>query len=110
MNIDFFEDATDVVLEVEVNPNAVCEFESWYQAETGLKPKLGVGYQRQPNKWGLEVRVYFNTEVDMSNEFASIGVHVEQGKRPYRKRWVYRLNNRTFFEKLIAAGYRLGQN
>ncbi len=110
MNTDFFKDATDVVLEVEVNPDAAARFESRYRAITGSDPKLGVGYQHQPNKWGLEVRVYFNSEVDMSDEFTSIDVYVEQGDRPYRKLWVYRLNDREFFWSLVEAGYRLGEN
>jgi hypothetical protein len=110
MDIDFFEGATDVVLEVEVNPNAAARFESRYSAAAGSNPRLGVGYQHQPNKWGLEVRVYFNSPIDMSDEFTSVDVYVEQGKRPYRKRWTYRLNDREFFWALVDAGYRLGEN
>lgn len=110
MNIGFFTGATDVVLEVEVNPNAADRFETRYQAITGTLPELGNGYQHQENKWGLEVRVYFNSEVDMSDEFTTIDVHVEQANRPYRKRWVYRVNDREFFWALVDAGYRLGEN
>ena len=110
MNTDFFKDATDVVLEVEVNPDAAGRFASRYQRKTGSNPKLGEGYQHQPNKWGLEVRVYFNSEVDMSDEFTSIDVYVEQGDRPYRTHRVYRSNDRDFFWSLVEAGYRLGEN
>lgn len=108
MNIEFFKFATDVVLEAEVNPNAADRFESRYRSITGASPITG--YQHQPNKWGLEVRVYFNSEVDMSDEFSSIDVYVEQGDRPYRKRWKYRVNDRDFFWSLVEAGYRLGEN
>lgn len=110
MNVDFFKSATDVVLEVEVNPDAAARFESRYRGITGLDPKPGEGYQHQPNKWGLELRVYFNSEVDMSDEFTSIDVNVERGGRPYRKRWLYRVNDREFFWSLVEAGYRLGEN
>ena len=110
MNIDFFKNATDVVLEVEVNPNAAARFESRYSDITGLTPRLGEGYQHQPNKWGLEVRVYFNSETDMSDEFTDIDVYVEHGDRPYRNRWLYRLNDRDFFWSLVEAGFRLGEN
>lgn len=111
MNIDFFKkDATDVVLEVEVKPAAAARFESRYQNITGKPPVIGEGYQHQPNKWGLEVRVYFNSKVDMSHEFTTINVHVEEGERPYRDRWDYRLNDSDFFWSLVEAGYRLGEN
>jgi hypothetical protein len=110
MNTAFFNVATDVVLEVEVNPNGAGRFEERYQAITGESPELGIGYQHQENKWGLEVRVYFNSDVDLSDEFTTIDVHVEQGARPYRQRWVYRVNDREFFWALIDDGYRLGEN
>lgn len=110
MNIEFFKSATDVVLEAEVNPGAAARFEARYRSITGSSPTVGDGYQHQPNKWGLEVRVYFNSEEDMSDDFSDIDVYVEQGDRPYRKRWKYRLNDREFFWSLVEAGYRLGEN
>lgn len=110
MDITFFNVATDVVLEVEVPSSAAGRFEAEYQSKTGESPELGVGYQHQENKWGREVRVYFNSKVDLSDEFTLIDVHVEQGSRPYRQRWVYRVNDRQFFWALVEGGYRLGEN
>lgn len=110
MNVGFFGQAADVFLEVEVNPDAAHDFESEYLDLTGTAPVLGSGYQHQPNKWGREVRVYFNGEAELLDDLASVDVHVEQGVRPYRARWVYRTNDRDFFWSLIRAGYRLGEN
>lgn len=111
MDIDFFKAATDVFLEVEVNPKAADKFEQKYQDLTGETPILGNGYQHQPNKWGLETRVYFNTQSDISDEFSAIGVYVEQSEkdRGYRDFWKYRTNDPNFFWALVRAGYRLGQ-
>ncbi len=111
MNIEFFiKDATDVVLEVEVKPSAAAQFEESYRSITSLTPKLGEGYQHQANKWGCETRVYFNSKIDISDEFASIDINVEQGARPYRKNCIYRVNDQDFFWALVEAGYRLGTN
>lgn len=111
MNIDFFRDSViDFVLEVEVNPDNASTFEEWYIGATEESPVLGEGYQHQPNKWGKECRIYFNSDSDLIDEFANIDVDVETGARPYRSRWQYRVNNCEFFESLIHSGYRLGEN
>ncbi|GHC22139.1 hypothetical protein [Aidingimonas halophila] len=110
MNIGFFGQATDVFLEVEVPQKKAQLFEAEYLNITGTMPVLGTGYQYQDKKWGREVRVYFNGEAELLDEFASTDVHVEQGDRPYRSRWAYRINNSDFFWSLVRAGYRLGEN
>lgn len=110
MDIEFFEHAEDVYLEVEANPKSADQFEHRYAALVGVNPAIGRGYQHQPNKWGTEVRVYFNSDIDLSDEFAAIDVYVEHGSRPYRNQWAYRTNDREFFWALVEAGYRLGQN
>ncbi|MGY0561104.1 hypothetical protein ACW7G2_10360 [Luteimonas sp. A277] len=110
MNIGFFSAATDVLLEAEVKPESKAQFEAEYHALTGQMPTEGAHFQPQPNKWGAELRVYFNCEVDLSDEFADLGISVEEGARPYRSRWRYRINNNEFFWALVTAGYRLGPN
>jgi len=110
MDISFFRDAKDVFLEAEVNPNSANRLEGKYQDVAGSAPVLGEGYQHQRNKWGTEVRVYFNCDSDLSLEFSNIDVYVERGSRPYRSRWRYRTNDREFFWALVKAGYRLGDN
>ena len=110
MNIEFLDRLNDVFLEVEVNPKGAARFEEQYRDITGEIPTLGNGYQHQPNKWGREVRVYFNSTADLEDDFTSIDVHVEQGNRPYRDEWQYRTNSFEFFWELVRLGYRLGQN
>lgn len=110
MNIDFLEHLQDVFLEVEVNPKGAAGFDAEYSEITGQIPSLGDGYQYQHNKWGRELRVYFNTTEDLEDDFISIDVYVEQGQRPYRDEWHYRTNSSEFFWALVRLGYRLGQN
>lgn len=110
MDIEFFGVATDIVLEVEINPGGASRFESRYGDITGVQPVIGKGYQHQPNKWGMECRVYFNSQQDLADEFTSLDIYVEEGARPYREKWKYRTNDREFFWELVEKGYRLGVN
>jgi hypothetical protein len=110
MDVSFFSDAQDVLLEVEINEDGVSRFESEYMEITGVTPRIGVGYQHQNNKWGAEFRVYFNADLDVTDELSDNGVHVESGGRPYRSSRTYRINNREFFWSLVNSGYRLGEN
>ncbi len=110
MNIDFFRNAADIVLEIEINPNGSSRFEDRYERITGERPVTGNSYQHQPNKWGMECRVYFNSQQDLSDEFTSLDIYVEESERPYRNNWKYRTNDRDFFWELIEKGYRLGEN
>lgn len=110
MDVSFFSDAWDVLLEVEINKSGASRFESEYREITGVTPRIGVGYQHQNNKWGGEFRVYFNADLDVIDELSYNGVHVESGDRPYRSSRKYRINNREFFWSLVNSDYRLGEN
>jgi len=110
MDVSFFRAAKDVFLEAEANPSSASRFERKYQDVAGSAPVRGDGYQHQRNKWGTEVRVYFNCDSDLSTDFSNEDVYVERGRRPYRKQWRYRTNDREFFWALVNAGYRLGAN
>lgn len=111
MDIKFFtKNARHVLLEVEVNPNQMDKFKADYFDATEIHPVAGPHYQQQPNKWGTEYRIYFNCDIDLTNEFSKLNIHVEQAERLYREEWKYRVNNKDFFWALIRAGHRLGKN
>lgn len=110
MKISFFKAATDVLLEAEVSPEKQNQFEADYYALTGQMPTEGAHYQAQPNKWGAELRVYFNSDTDLSDEFSALHINVEEGRRPYHSQCRYRVNNNDFFWELVKSGYRLGGN
>lgn len=111
MNVSFFSSSvTGFFIETEIHPDVAKKFEVEYQQISGLIPIIGVGYQHQENKWGGEYRIYFNSDHDLNDQFAQLGISVEQGKRPYKAEWVYRVNNKEFFWALIGSGCRLGKN
>ncbi len=110
MNVGFFVSAADVILEVEITSTKADAFIARYQRETGNVISPGSHFQIQENKWGGEYRIYFNAEPDLNDEFATLGIDVEQGARPYHQTRIFRVNNMEFFWALIAAGYRIGPN
>ena len=113
MNIDFFiKNATDFFLEVELNPEHAKEFEEKYHSIANEKPILGNGYQHQPNKWGTECRVYFNSKNrnNLNHEFSLLNINIDQGRRAYKDKYMFRVNNNDFFWALVGKGYRLGEN
>ena len=111
MNISFFSaKVTGAYLEAEVHPNGIRQFEADYFQITREMPVIGHGYQRQPNKWGTECRIYFNCNGDLNDEFTMLGIDVEEGSRPYKQEWRFRVNNNEFFWALVRAGYKIGRN
>lgn len=111
MNVSFFRtNVKGAYLEAEVHPKGVDQFDTDYHQIAGEMPVIGQGYQRQPNKWGTECRIYFNCDSDLNDEFSVLGIDVEQGARPYKQEWRYRVNNNEFFWALIRAGFKLGKN
>jgi hypothetical protein len=108
MNIKIFnEHVKDLFLEVEATKQKSKEFETMYRERTGLSPIEGSGYQIQPNKWGLEFRVYFNTISGNLDGLSDCDVHIEKGKRPYKSNYIFRINNPGLFWLLVDNGYRL---
>jgi NAD-dependent oxidoreductase involved in siderophore biosynthesis len=106
-----FEPLDHALLEAEVSPNAQAPFEQRYQQATGqaVSPGAPHDYQLQPNKWGAECRVYFNSHV-VAMCLRSLGIHVEEG-RPYRNTYRYRINVQDVWWELVENyGFRLGVN
>jgi hypothetical protein len=68
-------------------------------------------YQDQPNKWGAELRVYFN-DPGMAVSLAAAGVHIEYPRRGYMAgKYRYRFNDSKVWWALVEVhGLRLGVN
>jgi len=77
-----FNAAADTFLEAEVSNARTAAFENRYLAATGanVTPGNPSKYQLQPNKWGAECRIYFNSP-SVAAIAISLGMHVE-GPRP----------------------------
>jgi hypothetical protein len=102
-----------VLLEAEVAPNSQARFEKRYQAATGttITPGSPQHYQTQNNKWGAELRVYFN-DVAMAASLSALGLHVEKARNGYRSgEYSFRVNDNKFWWKLVEnSGLELGLN
>jgi hypothetical protein len=105
-----FADADDILLEAEVAPAMQAQFESNYAAITGTSPAGHQHYQSQPNKWGLECRVYFNAPPSVVADLHAAGYHVEDRDGGYHGDYAYRINSVDLFWELVRRGYRLGPN
>jgi hypothetical protein len=102
-------DYQDVLLEAEVAPSQRTRFEKEYERRTGQTPRIGRYYQIQRNKFGAELRVYFNvsekTAATLEKEF-----NVERRSGGYRGDREFRINTQKFFWRMVSLGYRLGTN
>jgi hypothetical protein len=102
-----------LLLEAEVAPSGKSRFEKRYQSATGITVSPGVPehYQSQGNKWGAELRVYFNDSA-MATALRASGFHVEGPRRGYKSgEYKYRINDSKLWWKLVEhQGLRLGLN
>lgn len=102
-----------LLLEAEVAPGAKARFEKRYQAATGIAVSPGAPewYQSQSNKWGAELRGYFNDPA-MAAALQAYGVHVEGPRSGYKSgEYSYRFNDSKLWWKLVEdQGMRLGLN
>lgn len=101
-----------LLLEAEVNQSGQANFESRYQTltESIVSPGSPEHYQSQPNKWGAELRIYFNDEA-MASDLRKSGIHVEDTRHGYKSgEYKYRVNNSDLWWKMVDIGLRLGSN
>jgi hypothetical protein len=102
-----------LLLEAEVAPGAQSRFEKRYLAATKqvVSPGAPQHYQTQGNKWGAELRVYFN-DPGMAVSLAAKGLHVEHNRKGYLSgSYLFRVNDNKFFWKLVEDyGLHLGSN
>lgn len=102
-----------LLLEAEVAPSGKARFEKRYQAATSIvvSPGKPEHYQSQANKWGAELRVYFNDPA-MATALKASGVHVEGPRKGYKSgEYRYRFNDNKLWWKLVEGqGLRLGMN
>lgn len=99
----------NVLLEAEVAPSQRTKFQEEYKQRTGQAPRLGKYYQLQRNKFGAELRVYFDasekTVTRLKTKFT-----VERRAGGYHGDREFRINTQNFFWHMVKRGYRLGEN
>lgn len=100
-------------LEAEVPSGSATTFETRYQKATSdnISPGSPPEYKEQDNKWGKELRIYFN---DTSQKAALIkkGFNVETRKSGYLSgEYLYRVNSNDLWWDLVEShGAKLGTN
>lgn len=100
-----------LLLEAEVAPQSQDEFSSRYASATGQDAFATEHCQIQPDKWGIECRIYFDAPDWVVDSLEKLGYHVEDRLGGgYRSDYGYRINNQEFFWHLVEYGYRLGPN
>ena len=102
-----------LLLEAEVAPSQQLAFEVRYLQATkrAVKPGTTNHYQSQKNKWGSELRIYFN-DPGMAVSLAVSGLHVEYSRKGYRAQtYHFRVSDNDFWWKLVEQhGLRLGDS
>lgn len=100
-----------VLLEAEVSKSAWADFIKKYGLLTGEDATNLQYCQLQPNKWGLEARLYFDGDETLISNLAKLGYHVElRESAGYRDDYSYRVNSQSLFWRAVEHGYRLGPN
>lgn len=101
------------LLQAEVPSTQQKDFEARYLKATGIavSPVGQDHYQNQPNKWGAELRVYFNGR-DLADSLEALGVHVEGPRSGYMSsQYSFRFNDNALWWALVEQyGLRLGPN
>ncbi len=100
---------TELLLEVEVRPNLAEKFINQYAEITGLRVAPNENFLIQPNKWGRELRIYFDADVMTVQTLVALGYKVEK-RFARHPEYQYRINNQGLFWDLVHYGYRLGIN
>jgi uncharacterized protein YutD len=103
----------ELLLEAEVVESNRDVFEERYFKATGIELQPSEHYQIQPNKWGIELRGYFNDDNLAKELNKKIHVEgVENQRSGYRSvEYKYRFNDVELWWKLVENhGLRLGLN
>lgn len=102
-----------LLLEAEVAPASQTNFEERYKTITGIqvKPSNPPSYQDQDNKWGAELRGYFNDDNFYKFLKEKENISVEFPRNGYKSgKYKYRFNNNNLWWELVQIGFRLGLN
>ncbi|MFN7943801.1 MAG: hypothetical protein U0Z53_00365 [Blastocatellia bacterium] len=93
--------------EAELPKKAVTGFLTTYSNLTGEHINvnhIGISLLGDVDKWGAELRIYFSTpgfEPDLGP-----GIDVRAGQSPD----IWRINNNSLWQRLVAVGFRLGNS
>ena len=97
-----------VFIEVEAKENTVARFINDYNSNYSPQIEIGddgiVCLSKDKNKWGLELRCYF----DNADGFP-VGIQVRHNT-VYRPEYSFRFNDVNVIKEMFELGYRIGEN
>lgn len=103
----------NILLEAEVSPKGQNSFERRYFRASGITitPGNPAYYQSQTNKWGAELRIYFN-DPSVAVMLHALGIHVEDQRSGYKSgAYRFRSSKNSLWWTLVEAhSFRLGLN
>ena len=84
--------------------NFIRDYNSSYSPRIGLTNEGIISLDNDANKWGLELRCYFDDCTDFPE-----GVQITSN-RVYRSEYPFRFNDKDVIWELFDLGYRIGLN
>lgn len=104
----FRESRQEVFIEAEGKPKVIINFINDYNARFGHsidEEEDGIiVLQEDADKWGLELRMYFNDKSGVPDS-----IHVTN-TRGYRGNYSCRINDSDLIDKMFSLGYCIGKN
>ena len=104
----FRESGQEVFIEAEGKPKVIFNFINDYNARFGHgideKEDGIIVLKDDANKWGLELRMYFNDKSGVPHT-----IHVTKTKG-YRGNYDFRINDIDLIDEMFSLGYEIGIN
>lgn len=104
----FRESRQEIFIEAEGKKSKILEFvndyNARYQENLRITDEGLIVLQDNANKWGLELRLYFNDKSGVPDE-----VQVTRNS-VYRPEYSFRINDVKIIKELFEHGYRIGLN
>ncbi len=105
--VKYFEDNSTCLIEAEVKDTQVLSFKKTYKELTGSENIDSTHFHSIPNKWGIELRVYYNSNDKTPSEVLSLSTsNSRSGFTAYNKR----INNNEIIFELFKKGFKIGVN
>lgn len=108
MDIFFRESRQEIFIEAEGRRSKILKFvndyNNQYQENLRMTDSGLIVLKEDANKWGLELRLYFNDKSGIPDEIQVTRNSV------YRPEYRFRINDVEIIKKLFERGYRIGLN
>lgn len=99
-----------VLIEAEAKPSRmssfIAEHNAAYSRTVSTNDEGIVLLQDDANKWGLELRIYFQNKRGMPSAFSAIA----KVNNTYKDQYLYRINDNEIIEELFSNSFHIGIN